>query len=236
MTDSEVSRSTMSTFINSQAEVWAQLDQPWDQARLVVLDFETTGLSSRDAIISYGAVHIDAGRVVGRSSVYGLVRPDVALTPDSIRVHAIREQDLAQAPALPEALDPLFASMVGRVLVAHTAWVETGFLDRAMLARGLSVDLTVIDTAELAWSHFGLPRDPHRSPGLETVASRLGLPVFSPHYALGDAWTTAVILLAMARHRAQDQTLTLRDLVTASHPDKHRRFGVVRHPRKSRRQ
>lgn len=218
--DPEVSRSIMSTFVGSQTETRAQLDQPWDRTRLVVLDFETTGLTSDDAIISFGAVHIDAGRVVGRSSVYGLVRPPVPPSPESIAVHAIRPCDLENALPLPQALDPLFVALTGRVLVAHAAWVESGFLDRAMAARGLSVDLPFVDTAELAWTHFGLPRDPHRSPGLETVAERLGLPIFTPHHALGDAWTTALIFLVMAHHRAQGRPLPLRELAGAPGQDR----------------
>lgn len=212
MTASAVSRQTLSTFVAGVPEARAQLELPWDQARLVVVDFETTGLGGHDAIVSFGAIHVDAGRLVGRSSVYGLVRPDVPVSPEAIGVHAIRACDLAEAPALPEALDPLLAAMVGRVLVAHSAWIETSFLDRALAARGTAVDLPTVDTAELAWGHFGLPRDPVRSPALETVAERLGLPVFTPHQALGDAWTTAVVFLAMARHRSRNGPVRLRDL------------------------
>jgi len=208
----------MAIFVGSQSEVRAQLDQPWERARFVVADFETTGLSATDAIISFGAVHIDGARVVGRSSVYGLVRPPVPPSPESIRVHAIRPGDLESAPSLPGALDPLFAAMTGRVLVAHAAWVERGFLDRALLAREVAVDLTVVDTAELSWAHFELPRDPRRSPGLETVAGRLALPVFTPHHALGDAWTTALVFLALARHRAAGRAMSVRELVAASDP------------------
>jgi DNA polymerase-3 subunit epsilon len=229
---SAASRSAMSAFLGSQAELRAQLDQPWEHTRLVVLDFETTGLSTRDAIISFGAVHIDSGRVVGSSSVYGLVRPQVPPSPQSIGVHGIRPRDLENALALPEALDPLLAAMVGRVLVAHTAWVETGFLDRSFAARGVSVDLPVIDTAELAWTHFGMPRSRLKSPGLETVAGRLGLPVFTPHHALGDAWTTAQVFLAMAHHRGGSTTLS--ELVAASDPN--RRSGArLRWPGRPRR-
>ncbi|MCL2848696.1 MAG: 3'-5' exonuclease [Micrococcales bacterium] len=220
--------SFMSGFIDGQGEVNAQLELPWDRARLAVLDFETTGLGDDDAIISFGAVHIDSGRVVGRSSVYGLVRPQIPPSPESVRVHAIRPSDLRNAPGLPEALDPLFVALTGRVLVAHAAWVETGFLDRVLLGCGLSVHMPAVDTAELTWDHFAVRRDPHRSPGLETVATRLGLPIFTPHHALGDAWTTALIFLVMARHRAQDRPLPLRDLVAASAPRNPRRSWLPR--------
>lgn len=216
MTGSAVSQQTLETFVAGLPEARSQLDLPWDRARLVVVDFETTGLGDRDAIISFGAVHLDGDRLVGRSSVYGLVRPDVPVSPEAIGVHAIRASDLAAASALPAALDPLLASMVGRVLVAHAAWIETAFLDRALALRGTSVALPTVDTAELAARHFELPRDAVRAPGLEAVAERLGLPVFTPHHALGDAWTTAVVYLALARHRAGSGQLPLRELAGGS--------------------
>lgn len=220
MTASAASEQTLATFLAGLPEARDQLDVPWDRARLVVVDFETTGLGARDTIISFGAVHIDGGRLVGRSSVYGLVRPDVPVSPESIGVHAIRACDLAEAPSLPEALDPLLAAMVGRVMVAHAAWIETAFLDRALAARGTAGEVPTVDTAELAWSHFGLPRDPVRAPALETVAERLGLPVFTPHHALGDAWTTAVVLLAVARLRSRDGSIRLGDLVADTGSDR----------------
>lgn len=211
---SGLSEQTLSTFVAGLSEARSQLALPWDRGRLVVVDFETTGLGESDEIISFGAVHIDAGRIVGRSSIYGLVRPVRPVSAESVEVHSIRARDLEGAPSLPEALDPLLAAMVGRVLVAHAAWIETAFLDRALAARGTAVDVPTVDTAELAWGHFGRARDAARAPALEAVAERLGLPVFTPHHALGDAWTTAVVLLALVGHRPQNQPVLLRDLVT----------------------
>ena len=52
-------------FVSGAAVARNQLDLPWDTARYVVVDLETSGLGDRDVIVSFGAVHIDAGRVVG---------------------------------------------------------------------------------------------------------------------------------------------------------------------------
>jgi DNA polymerase III subunit epsilon len=193
----------------------AQLELAWDAARFCVLDVETTGLSRTDAVLSFGAVHVDEGRVRSSSTVYGLVRPTTQVSSESVTVHAIRPDDLVAAPTLPEALDPLLDAMAGRVLVAHTAWVERMFLGRALSGR-LRLDVPFVDTAPLAWRHLGLPPDPERSPELEKLAQRLGVPVHTPHHALGDALTTAQVFLVLARHLAARGDGTVRALVAAS--------------------
>jgi DNA polymerase-3 subunit epsilon len=141
-----------------------------------------------------------------------------------MRVHGLRAADLAGAPPLDAVLDDLVGLLADRVLVAHAAWVERAFLARALRPRGLRLGRAVVDTAGLARA-CGLadPRAEHE-PALETTARRLGLPVHTPHHALGDAFTTAEVFLALAtrlegpdRERAP---LTVRRLRSLS---RHRR-------------
>lgn len=234
MSGASASARVLQTFCERTAEAHSQLDLPWKDGRYVVVDFETTGLSDDDAIISFGAVHIDQGRIIGTSAVYGLVQPEVPVSAAAIGVHAIRPGDLANAPRLPEALDPLLAAMAGRVLVAHAAWIERAFLGRALATRGIYVQIPVIDTAELAWQHLGLVRATDRAAALEALSRRLGLPVHTPHHALGDARTTALVFLAMAAHRAASGPVSVRDLVHASESKKHGLVSLVRRRRRRR--
>jgi len=44
--------------------------RPWRRARLVALDFETTGLEVSDQVVSFGAVPIDEGRIDLGEAVY----------------------------------------------------------------------------------------------------------------------------------------------------------------------
>jgi len=170
---------------------------PWRAAAYCVVDLELSGLDPRqNEIVSFGALPIEDGRVRLDGAVSGLVRPTRPLAEASIRVHGIRAADLAHAPALPDALEPLLEAMAGRVLVAHHAPVERAFLGAAL--RGLRVRLRgpVLDTAILAriWLAERDGALPGRM-GLTELARACGLPVHSPHTAIGDALTTAQLFI-----------------------------------------
>jgi DNA polymerase-3 subunit epsilon len=175
---------------------------PWRSARLCAIDFETTGLDPRrDAIVSWAAVPIDGGRVTVGGARSGLVRPPEGVPAAAIRIHGLRDADLAAAPPLDAALDDLLDAMSDRVLVAHAAWVERAFLARALRARGVRLRGPILDTRALGRLWLG-ERDgaaPWPLP-LGELARELGLPVHDPHSAEGDALTTAQAFIALASH------------------------------------
>jgi DNA polymerase III subunit epsilon len=175
---------------------------PWRRSSWCALDFELTGLDPRrDEIISFGAIPIEEGRVQLGGAVSGLVRPGREISDASIRVHGIRAADLARAPLLGDAIDPLLRTISGRVLVVHTAAVERAFLGRALRAQGVRLRGAMVDTEVLGrlWLH---QRDgePRRRLGLGEIAAALALPADRPHDALGDALTTAQVFIALASH------------------------------------
>jgi DNA polymerase III subunit epsilon len=171
---------------------------PWRDAAYCVVDLETTGLDPRHhEIISYAAIPVDEARVRPGGLVSGLVRPRRMPRADSMRIHGLRPADLASAPALHETLDDLLGALAGRSLVAHVAWLEEGFLSRALRAHGVRLYDAPIDTAGLADVVLG--RRPGSDPlRLSVVAAQLGLPVHRPHHAEGDALTTAQVFIALA--------------------------------------
>lgn len=192
---------------------------PWREVRFCVVDLETTGLDPRrDEIIAFGAVPVDGGRILAAGARYGLVRPNRSPTADSIRVHGIRPTDLAAAPEAPAALDPLLEAMGGRILVAHAAWVERGFLRPVLRARGVRLREPVLDTARLGalWLPEDRRPDGRAAVPLGVLARALGLPVHRPHHALGDALTTAQLFLALATHLDAARPQTVRSLARAS--------------------
>jgi DNA polymerase-3 subunit epsilon len=116
---------------------------------------------------------------------------------DTIVIHGLREVDLAGAPPLCETLGELEEALAGRVLVAHVASVERGFLEGAFgeLAN------PVVDTARLAAELLTLRgRRPPETVALDPLAGELGVPSHRPHTADGDALTTAQVFLALATH------------------------------------
>jgi DNA polymerase III subunit epsilon len=191
---------------------------PWRQARYAVVDLETTGLDpSRDEVVSFASVPIEDGRVMVGGTSTTLVRPERMPDAQTIRIHGLRPMDLAVAPPLPEALDLILASLAGRVLVAHAAWVERGFLAAALQQAGLRLAKPVLDTSVLTLHLLGLegPAD-ERALSLSDAAQRLGLPVHSPHIAEGDALTTAQLFLALATHLDRVEPRTVGSLARLS--------------------
>jgi DNA polymerase-3 subunit epsilon len=189
---------------------------PWRAASYCAVDLELSGLDpKRHEIISFGAVPIDDGRVQLSAAVQGRVRPLRSMSETSIRIHGMRIADLADAPLLDIAIDPLLAAMAGRVPVVHVAAIERGFLRPALRRQGLRLRGPMIDTSVLGriWLH-----ERGRDPGhvsLTDLAVALGLPSHHPHDALGDAVTTAQAFVALATHLDARRAETVRSLVSA---------------------
>jgi len=181
------------------------------------VDLELSGLDPlTDEIISFAAVPIDAGRVVTGDALYGLCRPTRPLPEQSILIHGLRTVDLDEAPALDEAIQPLLAAMAGRVLVAHVAWVERSFLERAFQRQGIRLREPVLDTHELGRLLAIARHGPSAPSTLSDLAQSLALPVHRPHHALGDALTTAQVFLALATHLEEFGAETVKSLARAN--------------------
>lgn len=172
---------------------------PWREAEFCVVDLETTGLDlRRDEIVSYGMALVRQARIPCGEVTYRLLRPSGPISVGAMTVHSLRAVDLAAAPPIGEALDEIVGLMSGRVPVAHAAWVERAFLDRALRPAGRRLNRIMIDTAALLRGSRLDGGEAGREPDLEAASRRLGLPVHTPHHALGDAFTTAQLLLALA--------------------------------------
>lgn len=198
---------------------WDALDLPWRDAEFCVVDLEASGLDlRRDEIVSYGAVIVRAGRVVVGSAVYGLMKPNGPVSPAAITVHALTTAELAAAPPPALGAAVLAELLQGRALVAHAAWVERALLTRLLGELDVALDGPVVDTAALA-RELGLARSGQddAEPSLERLSRSLGLPVHTPHHALGDAMTTAGLFLLLANRLDAREPQTVRTLTQVSH-------------------
>jgi DNA polymerase-3 subunit epsilon len=210
---------------------------PWRQASYCAVDLELSGLDPRQhEIVSFGAVPIEDGRVQLGAVIHGRVRPTRSMNDDAIRVHGMRAIDLAGAPRLDAAIDPLLAAIAGRVPVVHVIAVERRFLRPALRRQGLRVRATMIDTSVLGrvWLSERDGRDP-RYMSLANLATALGLPSHHPHDAVGDALTTAQAFVALATHLDARRPETVRSLASATrrlelllaHPSHQRRKSCM---------
>lgn len=195
----------------------ATADVNWRADTFVVIDLETTGLDPRrDHIVSYGAVPIRDGRVKTADSVYGLVHVPGDVPPSSTKFHNLRTQDLEAAPPLAECVATLDELIGDHPVVAHCAWIERSFLRKAFRRSYLPFSSPIVDTAVLARLILDVDIGPDQAVSLEYAATALGLPVHSPHHALGDAVTTASLFIALASQLERGKTLTTAHLLEMS--------------------
>ncbi|TMK34994.1 MAG: 3'-5' exonuclease [Actinobacteria bacterium] len=175
----------------------------WRAAELVALDFETTGLDlDRDEVISFGLVPIREGRVDLSGQVYEEVAPGVDPSHSSIRIHHLRAQDLATAPAMREVTDALRHALDGRFILAWAAGVEIAFLRKVFGGgrrawRRRTIDVRTLIMAVERPQNEGSPGGPGYY-ALTAAATRFGVPIEQAHHALDDAFMTAELFLVAA--------------------------------------
>ena len=188
--------------------------RPWRAASYAVVDLELTGLDPRaDEIVSWCLVPVEGGAIRIADIRADLVRPARATGDRAVRIHGLRDGDLAAATAGDAALLPLLDALEGRVLVAHAARVEREFLAPVLARAGRRPIRRWVDTAQL-WARVrpDAVRPGRDVVGLTEIAQALGLPVHAPHTAEGDALTTAQVFLALAARLDAERPQTVRSL------------------------
>ncbi|HAR07332.1 MULTISPECIES: 3'-5' exonuclease [Halomonas] len=180
---------------------------PIQEAPLMALDLETTGLDPRrDEIVSIGLVPFSLSRIRLAERRYWVVRPHRTLNAESVTFHHITHADIQGAPRIEEVLADVFRAMAGHLLVVHFRHIERSFLDAAVRAAWKeSLSFPVIDTMSLearihrqstmARFRRWMGRPP-RSIRLHDSRLRYGLPHYHGHHALTDAIATAELLQA----------------------------------------
>ena len=124
--------------------------EPPDVPTWIAFDTETTGLEPGSQLVELAAIAFtDAGTV---ASFDQLVRPTIAMPPDVVSIHGLRDEDLHGANNASVVLQQFLDWLPDdAVLVAHNAGFDCDVLgweaDRAQLQLP---DLRVIDTVPLA--------------------------------------------------------------------------------------
>lgn len=152
------------------------------QQPLVFLDLETTGVrAAHDRIIEIGLCEVQSGTLLGEWST--LVNPGRPIPP-FIRQHTgIDDRMVADAPVFAELAAVLHERLVGKVLVAHNARFDYGFLQHEFARHGLEFTAPLLCTVRLSRRLF--PGE--RRHGLDALIDRHGLGGEARHRALGDA-------------------------------------------------
>ncbi len=186
--------------VDDRIVVHGTQDIAFDQ-EYVAFDLETTGLSStNDTIIEIGAVVMKNGKELDRFQTF--VDPRRPLSKEIVELTGITDEMLVGAPCIEEILPKFLDFVAGRVVVAHNADFDTGFIRKACARQGLAYELTSLDTLVLAQNM--LPQMSRHK--LDMVANALSLPEFNHHRAADDAVTCGLIFDRFS-HRLEEMDI-----------------------------
>jgi DNA polymerase III subunit epsilon len=167
-------------------------DPPADE--WVAIDCETTGLDVRhDKIISIGAVRIVGNRLLTSERLELLVRPERALKVDSMRVHLLRERDVAQGIEPREAMHRLLHFIGSRPLVGYYLEFDVAMLNREIWPLlGVRLPQRKIEVSGMYYDHkFRRLQASARGQTIDlrfaTIMADLDIPARDAHNALNDA-------------------------------------------------
>ena len=165
---------------------------PFNEASFACFDFETTGFSpKRDRVIEVAVVTVTHGTV--GSSWTSLINPGDDVELGATHIHGIKRDWIRSAPSFAEVAGTLFSLFDGKVLVAHNANFDLGFLRSEMSRAQLLAKGTLFphwDTMKAADFAPSLPA----SRKLVDVAAAFGVEIANAHQALDDALAVAEIV------------------------------------------
>lgn len=149
---------------------------------LVFLDLETTGTNTQhERITEIGLCEVLRGEVVEEWAT--LVNPGKSIPPFIEKLTGITTGMVAGAPRFSEIAEELRARLSGKVLVAHNARFDYGFLKSEFRREEIDFREKVLCTVKLSRALF--PQ--YRRHNLDELIERHDLEVQNRHRALGDA-------------------------------------------------
>ncbi len=172
----------------------------------VALDCETTGLNvNTDEIISIAAVRIAGNRVMTSERLELLVRPERRVSAESVRIHQLREKDVAKGMAPELAMTQLMQFIGSRPLVGYYLEFDIAMIDRA-LAPILGIDMGLpqrrneVSAMYYDYKFRQLPahqQDRRIDLRFATLMNDLDLPLRNAHDALNDAVMAALAFVKL---------------------------------------
>jgi DNA polymerase-3 subunit epsilon len=170
----------------------------------VALDCETTGLNVHsDEIISIGAVRIAGNRVVTSERLELLVRPSRRISVESVRVHGLREQDVAGGVNPDDAMRALMRFIGSRPLVGYYLEFDVAMIDRAIFPMlGMGLPQPKIEVSSMFYDYKSRQLPPYQHSGnidlrFATMMRELDLPQRAAHDALNDAVMAALAFIKL---------------------------------------
>jgi DNA polymerase-3 subunit epsilon len=184
------------------------LFEPPPPGEAVSIDCETTGLSARnDDIVTVAAVRIRGNRILASEPFEATVKPKTRLKLDAIKVHRLREQDVAEGRTMEEVLPRLLRFIGSRPLVGFYLEFDVAMLNkhvRRVLGIALPNRQIELSGAYYERKYGDAPPGTEVDLRFMSVLNDLRLPALDQHDAYSDALMTAMMYLKLEDLKARD--------------------------------
>ncbi|MBK8065930.1 MAG: ethanolamine utilization protein [Betaproteobacteria bacterium] len=168
-------------------------------APLAIVDLETTGAhAGHDRITEIAVIEVEGGEV--RNEWSTLVNPQTSIPAFIQALTGISNEMVAGAPSFAELAEELHARLAGRVIVAHNARFDYGFLKNEFERHGLRYNARTLCTVRLSRKLY----PEHNRHSLDALIERHKLSCEARHRALGDAQVLWQFMHVAARDHGLD--------------------------------
>ena len=167
----------------------------------VAIDCETTGLNVRkDDIVTIAAIRIRGNRILTSEHFEAMVRPDMDMGAEAIKIHRLRQSDVEGAPLIWKTIRSFLQFVGGCPLVGYYVDFDVAMLDKYVLQLiGIELPNERIDVSRLYYERKYGDAPPNTSIDLSFAAmlGDLDIPVLDQHNAFDDALMTAMMFVQL---------------------------------------
>lgn len=174
-------------------------DKPLDN-EFVCFDCETTGLNPlEDDIISIGAVIIRNNTIVSSKKFVRFVKPETKLQVEAIKVHHIRECDLAEAEDIDTVIEEFLDFIGNRKLVGYYLEFDIAMINKYLKPKfGIKLPNKAYEVSAI-YHDYKIELIPQSNIDLrfDTILKELRIPSLGKHDAYNDAIMTSMMFLKL---------------------------------------
>lgn len=195
-----------------QALPKADPDRPFDEARYVVVDVESSGLDlEKDRLIAIGAIAVAGGRIVLDDALDIVLQQEEVSAKDNILIHGISGEVQRQGVPPADALLDFLEYLGQDPLIAFHVTFDNTMIRKAVRSHlGFRFDHAWADLAYVAPALY--PEQVYRCRSLDQWSAFFGIGNFARHSALADAMATADLLLRLRPRMAARRIASFRQL------------------------
>lgn len=166
----------------------------------VCFDCETTGLNPKiDDIVSIGAVIIKNNTIVSSKKFVKFVKPKTKLQADAIKIHHIRECDLADAEDIDNVIEEFLEYIGNRTLVGYFLEFDIAMINKYLKPKlGIKLPNKALEVSEI-YHDYKIDVIPQSYIDLRfnTIIQDLEIPSLGKHDAYNDALMTSMIFIKL---------------------------------------